>query len=203
MKHYALVLVLALTASAQPDANRKQASDAANYSAYTANALRQHFPNVPLVTQDKKKVRFYDDIIKGKLVVIQFMYARCEELCPMTTPNLVKVQKELQSRVGREVSMVSITVDPVHDTPEILKEYTNRFNVKPGWQFLTGRKEDVDLIRRELGVYDSDADKIAHMNVLTIGKEPTGQWLAMEALAKPDDIVATILRLTNKPRANQ
>lgn len=170
-----------------------------DFQAYTARALREHFPNVPLVTQDKKTVRFYDDVIKGKVVMIQFMFTNCEQFCPMVTPNLVKVQTELHKRAVREVSMISITVDPIHDTPEVLKEYSSKFHVQAGWQFLTGNKSDIDRIRRELGVYDPDDKKIEHMNVLTIGKESTGQWLAIEALAKPDDIVQTVLPLTDRP----
>jgi protein SCO1/2 len=167
-----------------------------DYQAYTARALREHFPNVPLVTQDKKTVHFYDDLIKGKVVIMQFMFANCDQFCPMVTPNLVRVQTELQKRAAGGVTMISITVDPIHDTPGVLKEYAGKFHVKPGWQFLTGQKSDIDQIRRGLGVYDPDDKKIEHMNVLTIGKESTGQWLAIEALAKPEDIVQTVLSLT-------
>jgi protein SCO1/2 len=167
-----------------------------DYQAYTSRALREHFPNVPLVTQDKKTVRFYDDLIKDKVLIIQFMFTNCEQFCPMITPNLVRVQKELQERAANGVTMISITVDPTHDTPGVLKEYASKFHVRPGWQFLTGQKSDIDRIRRGLGVYDSDDKKIEHMNVLTIGKESTGQWLAIEGLAKPDDIVQTVLSLT-------
>jgi protein SCO1/2 len=177
-----------------------------DYQAYTARALREHFPNVPLVTQDKKTVRFYDDVIKGKVVIIQFMFTNCEQFCPMVTPNLVRVQTDLQKRAVREVAMISITVDPIRDTPGVLKEYSSKFHVQPGWQFLTGQKNDIDWIRRELGVYDPDDKKIEHMNVLTIGKESTGQWLAIEALAKPEDIVQTVLPLTDhsaRPTAGQ
>jgi protein SCO1/2 len=191
-----LVLVLTSTQlSISEDKSRKTPDFTVDYTAYTVNALRQHFPNVSLLTQDRKAVRFYDDLIKGKTVIIQFMFASCDRLCPLTTPNLVKVQRELEKRGVRDVSMISITVDPVHDTPTVLKEYASRLRVRPGWQLVTGKKADIDLIRRQLGVYDPDANKIAHMNVLTIGKEPMGQWLAMEALAKPDDIVNTVLRL--------
>jgi protein SCO1 len=167
-----------------------------DYQAYTSNALREHFPNVPLVTQDRQTVRFYDDLIKGKVLIIQFMFTNCEQYCLMVTPNLVRVQTELQKRGARGVTMISITVDPVHDTPGVLKEYATKFQVQPGWQFLTGQKKDIDQIRRGLGVYDPDDKKIEHMNVLTIGKESSGQWLAIEALAKPDDIVQTVLSLT-------
>ncbi len=169
-----------------------------NYQAYTAARLREHFPNVPLRTQDNRSVHFYDDIIKGRTVMIQFMFVNCDRYCPMVTPNLVKVQKELQKRAANQVKLVSITVDPAHDTPAVLEQYAARFRVRPGWQFLTGSKADIDHIRRELGVYDPDDQKTEHMNVLTIGKETTGQWLAIEALAKPDDIVTTVL-LLNSP----
>ncbi len=165
--------------------------------AYTAHALRKHFPNVLLRNQDGKPLRFYDDVIKGKIVIIQFMFTRCEEYCPMVTPNLVKVQKELQNRGTREVNMISITVDPATDTPAVLKEYANKFHVRPGWQFLTGKKADIDLIRRQLGVYDPDAQKNEHLNMLIMGREQTGRWIAMESLAKPEDIAYTATRLTD------
>jgi protein SCO1/2 len=88
----------------------------------------------------------------------------------------------------------------------VLKEYASKFHMQPGWQFLTGQKKDIDQIRRGLGVYDPDDKKIEHMNVLTIGKESSGQWLAIEGLAKPDDIVQTVLSLTAnsaRPTADQ
>jgi cytochrome oxidase Cu insertion factor (SCO1/SenC/PrrC family) len=167
-----------------------------DYQAYTSNALREHFPNVPLVTQDKRTVRFYDDLIKNKVLIIQFMFTNCEQYCLMVTPNLVRVQTALQKRAAGRVTMISITVDPVHDTPGVLKEYASKFHVRPGWQFLTGQKSDIDQIRRGLGVYDPDDKKIEHMNVLTIGKESSGQWLAIGGLAKPEVIVQTVLSLT-------
>jgi protein SCO1 len=199
MRETAKILsALALVAFAFPlTLNGDRPSAAADdFQAYTVRALRKHFPNVALVNQDKKTVHFYDDVVKGKVVMIQFMYTNCERYCPMTTPNLVRVQKELLRRGAREVSIVSITVDPKHDTPDVLKQYANKFHIQPGWQFLTGKKEDIDLIRRKLGVYDPD-DKInEHMNVLTIGREPTGRWIAIEALAKPSDIAYTVFLLT-------
>ncbi len=176
----------------------KPPSPQADFQAYTARALREHFPNVVLINQDKKKVHFYDDLIKGKLVVIQFMFANCERFCPMVTPNLVKVQEELRKRAPGEVSLVSITVDPDHDTPEVLKAYAEKFHIQEGWQFLTGRKSDIDRLRRELGLYYPEDKQFEHMNMITIGKEPTGQWLSMRALNKPDVIAYTVLLLTHR-----
>ena len=185
------------TGAAQGEKEKVPKSQA-DLQAYQARGLRQHFPNVLLINQDKKKVHFYDDLIKGKLVVIQFMFTNCERLCPMVTPNLVKVQEELLKRSPEEVSIVSITVDPERDTPEALKAYAQKFHIQKGWQFLTGNKSDVDRLRRELGLLYPEDQQFEHMNMITIGKEPTGQWLSMRALNKPDVIAYTVLLLTNR-----
>ncbi len=190
-----IVSVTALWASGAADRPTPTADPSTDYLAYTAQTLRQHFPNVRLVTQDNKTVHFYDDVIKGRTVILQFMFANCEKACPLVTPNLAKVQRELMARGASEISIVSITVDPVHDTPQVLQHYAHMFNVQPGWRFLTGSKTDIDQIRRELGVWDPDEQQIEHMNVLTIGRESTGQWIAIGGLSKPDDIVQTVLRL--------
>jgi protein SCO1 len=197
---FTLTIFLAVaTARLAADGGRaeKVPNPQTDFPAYTAHSLRKHFPNVLLINQDKKKVRFYDDLIKGKIVVIQFMFSNCERLCPMVTPNLVQVQKELRKRSPDEVSIISITVDPDRDTPEVLNAYAKKFHVKAGWQFLTGSKSDTERIRRELGLYYPEDQQFEHMNMITIGKEPTGQWLSMRALNKPDVIVYTVLRLTH------
>src|SRR5205807_2384601 len=105
-------------------------------------------PNIELINQDGRKLRFYDDLIKSKIVVIQFMFTNCDQLCPMVTPNLVKVQRQLQEQAPGEVNIVSISVDPDHDTPKALKAYAAKFHVGPGWQFLTGRKSEIERLRR-------------------------------------------------------
>jgi protein SCO1 len=198
-----LTLVLAastIRVGAASDRREKVPDPRTDFQAYTAYMLREHFPNVPLINQDKKTVHFYDDLIKGKIVVIQFMFSHCEQLCPMVTPNLVKVQKELQKQAPGEVSFVSITVDPEHDTPEALKAYSQKFRIQPGWQFLTGRRADIDRIRRELGVLDPEDQQFEHMNVLTIGNEPAGDWFGTRALDKPSVIAYTVLRSASRTK---
>jgi protein SCO1 len=165
--------------------------------AYTAYQLRHHFLNIELVNQNGKKLRFYDDLIKGKIVVIQFMFTNCDRLCPMVTPNLVKVQKELEKQAPNQVHIVSISVDPEHDTPAALKAYAAKFRVGPNWQFLTGKKSEIENLRRELGVFDPENTTFEHMNVVTIGKEPTGQWFCIRALIRPDVLAYSVLRLTD------
>jgi protein SCO1/2 len=197
-----LASMAALCAFAAFGAGAQQPSlDARSYTAYQRNALRSNFPDVPLLTQDNKQKRFYGDLIKDKIVVIQFMFANCDGLCPRTTPNLARVQRELNKRAPGKVTFLSITVDPTRDTPQALKEYASHFKIQRGWYFLTGKQENVDLVRRKLGVYDPEDQKVEHMNVLTIGNEAQGKWLAMEALAKPDDITRTVLRVLGVPKS--
>src|SRR5207249_180041 len=93
---------------------------------------RRNFPNIALTTHEGEQVRFYDDLVKDKFVTINMMYTTCKAICPLTTANLVRVQKLLGDRVGSDLFMYSITLDPKQDTPEVLKEYAKTFGVEPG-----------------------------------------------------------------------
>jgi protein SCO1/2 len=151
-----------------------------------AAADPSHFPNVTLITQDGKKVRFYDDLIKGKIVAIDLIYTSCEYACPLETARLAQVQKKLGARVGSDIFFYSISIDPVHDTPEVLKAYMEKYHIGPGWTFLTGKKEDIDFLSKRLGLYsDPSINKDGHMPHLLIGNEVTGQWIRGSALDNP------------------
>jgi protein SCO1/2 len=105
-----------------------------------------YFPNVPLVDQDGKTVHFYDDLIKGKSVVLDMIYTHCVDSCPLETARLVQVQKMLGDRVGKDIFFYSITIDPKRDTPKVLKQYAENYHVGPGWNFYTGKPEDITFI---------------------------------------------------------
>ncbi len=111
-------------------------------------------PNILLRTQDNQSVRFYDDLISDRSVFINFMYTTCPLICPGTTANLVKVHALLGDRMGEDILMLSISLDPETDTPEQLKHYAGLFGDKKGWLYLTGDYEEIDLLRHRLGVYD-------------------------------------------------
>jgi protein SCO1/2 len=145
-----------------------------------------HFPNVELTTQDGKKVHFYDDLIKGKIVAIDLIYTTCEYSCPLETARMAQVQKKLGARVGSDIFFYSISIDPEHDTPEVLKAYMEKFHVGPGWTFLTGKKQDIDFLSKRLGLYsDPSINKDGHLPHLLIGNEATGQWMRGSALDNP------------------
>jgi protein SCO1/2 len=157
----------------------------------------RHFPNVLLFTHDGRKVRFYDDLIKDKIVVINFMYAECEGVCPGITANLAKVQKALGDRVGRDIFMYSITLQPRHDTPRVLNEYARMHDAGPGWVFLTGDPDDIERLRRSLGFTDPDPDvdkdKANHIGNVRYGNEAMQWWGACPGLTDPEWITESIL----------
>ena len=160
-------------------------------------AARQRFPNVMLYTHEGRRKLFYDDLIKGKLVVINMMYAQCDGVCPKSTMNLQHVHNALGDRIGRDIFMYSITLKPEHDTPAVLKEYVEERGIKPGWLFLTGKAADIEVLRRRLGFYDADprvdADRAQHTGMVRIGNEPYDRWHMTPALGDPQPIVEAIL----------
>jgi len=157
----------------------------------------RYFPNVVLTTHEGKKVRFYDDLLKDKIVVINMMYADCEGVCPGITANLVKVQKALGNRIGRDIFMYSITLKPEQDSPRALKEYAKMHGVKPGWSFLTGDPKDIETLRRKLGFTNPDKeldrDKSQHIGMVRYGNEALTRWAACPGMANASWIVESVL----------
>ena len=131
-------------ATPPPGSQGEQQSKAAKPALRTDEKYqREYFTDLPLLTQDGKEVHFYTDMLKGKVVLISFIYTNCTDICPILMPNLVRIQELLGDRSGRDVSLISISVDPEDDTPEVLKAYGEKYGAKPGWTFLTGKKENV------------------------------------------------------------
>ena len=148
------------------------------------NSGSSRFPNVELLTQDGKKVRFYDDLIKGKVVAIELMYTTCRYNCPLETARLVQLQKLLGDRMGKDVFFYSITIEPDIDTPKVLKAYAEKYHIGPGWTFLTGKAADIKLISKKLGLdsLPDVNDPDGHTPHLLIGNEATGLWMRNSAL---------------------
>jgi protein SCO1/2 len=162
----------------------------------------RYFPNFELTTQESKKVRFYDDLIKDKIVVINFMYAQCEGICVPVTQNLKRVQNLLGKRVGRDIFMYSITLKPEEDTPEKLKHYVHMHKLKAGWTFLTGKPDEIALLRRKLGFSDAkaklDKDVTNHIGMIRYGNEARQWWAMCPGQANPPWIVESILWMDPK-----
>jgi protein SCO1 len=153
-----------------------------------------YFPNVTLTTQDGATVRFYDDLIKGKIVAINLIYTTCKYACPLETARLAQVYRLLGDRMGRDVFFYSVTIDPEHDTPEVLKAYAKTFDAGPGWLFLTGSVDDIDLISRKTGLWSppNPNNPDGHTPHLLVGNESNGQWLRNSGVDNPKFLATTI-----------
>jgi protein SCO1/2 len=153
-----------------------------------------YFPNVTLTTQDGASVHFYDDLIKGKIVAINLIYTTCKYACPLETARLAQVQKLIGDRMGRDVFFYSITIDPAHDRPAVLKAYAEKFRAGPGWLFLTGSQVDIDLISKKIGLYSprNPSDPDGHVPNLLVGNEVTGQWMRNSGVDNPKFLARTI-----------
>lgn len=153
-----------------------------------------YFPNVALTTHEGKTVRLYDDLLKGKSVAMSVMYTECKDACPLETANLVRLQRILGERVGKDVFFYSVSIDPERDTPEVLRVYAEKFGVGPGWLFLTGKPEDISLVVRKLGLTrNTDLNaRDGHSPFLVIGNEPTGQWTKNSAVDNPRFLAASM-----------
>ena len=134
----------------------------------------KYFSDVELINQDGQKLRFYSDVLKDKVVIVSNFFTTCTSVCPPLNRNLEKIQEALGERLGKDAFIVSISVDPETDTPLRLKEYARRFHARPGWIFLTGKKENVDWALYKIGQYVEKKDD--HSTIVIIGNEPKGLW---------------------------
>lgn len=175
----------------------------ANRNKQTPNAespSRNYFTDVQLVNQNGEKMRFYSDLLQGKVVVINSFFATCQGSCLPLNRNLEKLQKALGDHMGRDVYFVSISVDPTVDTPPNLKAYAKKLNAGPGWFFLTGDKANVDFALKKLGQFVDD--KNDHLNIFIIGNERTGLWKKAFGLAKDEELMKVVESVLNdKPVA--
>jgi protein SCO1/2 len=182
-----------------PDAALGSAGTAVNptQTELARQRLQQlHLPNVPLVTHEGKHVRFYDDLVKDKIVTLNFFYAKCDEICPLVTANLAKVQKLFGNDLGRKIFMYSFTLKPDEDTVDVIKNYRKTYEARPGWTFLTGKLEDIEKIRRGIGFsYPDpaiDKDKTQHIGNIRYGNEPLMLWAACPGMAHTQWVAESI-----------
>src|SRR4030095_1078695 len=196
MRRTALIGVLGafLLAGAGATAAHDGAHQAANPAPSVKRPGADYFPNVELLTQDGRAVRFYDDLLKGKSVAIAFMFTSCQDVCPLETANMVQLRRQLGERAGKDIHLFSISIDPQTDTPAVLKEYAEKFGAD--WTFLTGKPDDIKLIGKKLGMI-RDRDKPTsreshHAATVMIGDEPKGQWTRNSAVDNPRFLAARI-----------
>jgi len=171
-----------------------------------APEVEEHLPDVPLLTHEGKTVRFYSDLVHGRIVFINMMYAQCSNRCPPMTQNLKRVHELLGDRVGRDVFMYSLTLRPEFDRPEDLRAYM-KINDVPGrgWTFLTGQKAQVERLRRGLGFFTREAgideDITQHTGMVRMGNDALNRWCMTPASVRPEKIVETLMAIDPVARA--
>lgn len=180
-------LVSLLEASAQKQHEHPQ------LPAAEPSPAQKYFTDVELINQRGEKLRFYSDLIKGRTVIINAFFTTCTSVCPPMNKNFARLQDALGDRLGKEVFLLSLSVDPETDTPERLKEYAARFGAKPGWHFLTGKNTAQAL--RKLGQYVED--KNDHLTIVLIGNDNTGLWKKAHGLAKAEALLAVVESVVN------
>lgn len=198
-----LLLMLCLLSSAQrPSAAAPPVGSATPWG-------RDYFPNTLLTDQDGQSLRFFDDLIAGKVVVINFIFTGCGDSCPLETARLRQVQKLLGERVGQDIFFYSISIDPLSDTPAVLKQYAERFKVGPGWRFLTGDVEQITELRHKLGLFIEGVDNGRnkdHNLSLIIGNQASGRWMKASPFENPwilADQLANTLHNWKEPSTEQ
>jgi len=208
MKRQLFILLILSAAAFTTNAQVKPASPAEPHdhshmttTAKDASPAEKYFTDVELTNQDGKKVHFYSDVLKGKTVVVNAFFTTCTSVCPPINRNMEKIQDALGDRVGRDVFLVSLTVDPETDTPARLKEYSQKFHAGAGWTFLTGKKENLDWALYKLGQYVEKKDD--HTTVLIIGNEPTGLWKKAFGMANVAELVAVVQSVVNDKGGTQ
>ena len=152
-------------------------------------------PDVRIVDQNGKQLNFYTDLIKGKIVAINFIFTTCTASCPPLTATFRRVQQDAKAR-GLEVQLVSISVDPSIDTPERLKTFAEKFKAEPGWTFVTGDKAEIDSLLNGLGA--AITNKNDHTPMMMIGNDNADYWTRAYGLSSPSKLVDLIAEAVRK-----
>jgi cytochrome oxidase Cu insertion factor (SCO1/SenC/PrrC family) len=148
---------------------------------------RDYFTNIELVNQDGKTVRFFDDVLKDKVVIINFIFTNCEGACPLMTNKLTRVRDKLEGHIGNPIQFVSLSLDPQRDTPAAMKEFAKKHNADhAGWVFLTGKPDHLDAIIKRLGQYTNDIE--AHSTLVLAGNVNAAHWIKILPQEQPPAI---------------
>ena len=174
---------------AEVDAERDESAQSTGKA--DGSTLSIKMPDVLVYDQDGRKLNFYADLIKGKTVAINFIFTTCTTICPPLTATFRKVQQELGERVGRDVQLISISVDPATDVPERLKTFSARFKAGPGWTFVTGDKQEINLLLKAMGA--SVGDKNDHTPMVLVGNQSANYWTRAYGLAPARKLVEVII----------
>ena len=162
-------------------------------TASTGTSLR--IPDITVQDQNGKSLNFYTDLVKGKVVAINFVFTTCTTICPPLTATFRRVQQQLAEQ-NMSAQLISISVDPAIDTPERLRDFAAKFKVEPGWAFVTGNTSDINSLLQQLGV--AVTNKNDHTPMILIGNDEAGYWTRAYGLSSPTSLVKLITEAANR-----
>ena len=178
----------------EPEATRTETVPLVADSSSTLNSNKKmNIPDVEVLDQHGNTLHFYRDLIKGKTVAINFIFTNCTTICPPLAATFARVQREMGDKVGRDVHFISISVDPLTDTPERLKAWGAKFKAGNGWTFVTGTKPEMDKLLNALGAAVSRRED--HTPAAIIGNDAKGIWTRTYGLAKTGQMVGLIMKV--------
>ena len=184
---YLLLLIMAVVLPSSPAQ--------AESKSYKRSVERYAIPDLVLVNQDGKKVRL-QSILKGDTpVVVDFIYGTCTTICPVLSAGFLNLQNKLAA-TGSTVRLVSITIDPENDSPKVMKEYLKRFRAKPGWDFLTGSRADIDTVMKAFNAYIPD--KMSHYPLNMIRSPKDGTWVRLFGIMSSREFLAEYQSVAGK-----
>ena len=158
---------------------------------------RKYFTDLEVIDQNGNKLHFYSDVLKGRVVLINFIFTNCQDYCPMVTQKLIQTRNHMVEVVKDEVWYVSISIDPERDTPEAMKAFANKQGVDESrWVFLTGDKQNLDFIVKRLGQYTQDVE--SHSTLMLAGNTITRHWTRVMPMVPPDGIAQQMRALVEE-----
>lgn len=188
----ALMMLAAIEGAAQAQSEPKAAPSCHSSASDAKKPAKPKMviPDVAVLDQHGNALHFYTDLIKDKTVAINFIFTNCTTICPPLAATFARLQKEMGDKIGKDVHLISISVDPVTDTPERLKAWGAKFKAGPGWTFVTGEKQEMDKLLNALGAAVSKRED--HTPAMIIGNDSKGVWTRTYGLAKINQIVGVI-----------
>lgn len=174
-------------------------TDAERFAA--ESKARDYFTNLEVIDQDGNRLRFYDDVLKDKVVAINFIFTNCQGACPLMTQNLSMVRDMLGVELGTDIHFVSISIDPVRDTPAAMKEFAETHRAdQDGWRFVTGDPDNLAHIVKRLGQYNDDVE--AHSTLLIAANVRTAHWTKIPPNVPPNGVVERLRLLIEEDSAD-
>jgi len=176
------------------------AGDAPADKAAAEAKARDYFSNVELVDQNGRSVKFYDEVLKDNIVVISFIFTNCQSACPLMTRNLTMIRDMMREDERRAIQFVSISIDPLRDTPSAMKEFAQKHDADiDGWLWLTGQPDDVNYVTKRLGSFTEDPE--AHTTTLLAANVPNAHWTKIPPNVPPNGVVARLRLLVEENAA--